>query len=211
MNKSKSVAISGLCAAAVLACLALAAIPGTKWFCLLLGVIASIATVIPMIVNPKNLTFSLLVYVAGSALGLFLGTTNVVCIVPIVAFSIPFAIVKVRGETVMITANVNSEEVLEDPFDCGDDKKIVAVKVETKPKLPKIVKWILYYVLLECGIALTLGATYLFTKPVFDALVGSKVFWLALVAAQLIVYPYDVLMTGCLKATAKVLQKAIRP
>ncbi len=211
MNKAKSVAVSGLCAAAVLACFALAALPGTKWVCLILGVIASVATVIPLMLNPKNLVFTLLVYVAGSVLGVFLGMSNIVCVAPIIAFCIPFAIVKVCGETVTVTANVAQEEVLEDPFGNGDDKKIVSVKVDAKPKLPTAVKWILYYVLLECGIALTLLATYLFTPTVFETIIGSKWFWLVFAAMQLIVYPYDVMMTGCLKATVKVLQKAVRP
>lgn len=211
MNKAKSVALSAMCTAVVLVCFALAALPGTKWVCLILGVIASIAAVIPLMVNPKNLMFSLLVYVAGSLLGIFVGMQNIVCVAPIVAFCIPFAIVKVSGETVTVTANVASEEVLEDPFGNGDDKKVVSVKVDAKPKLSKAVKWILYYILLECGIALTLLATYLFTKPVFDAIVGSKWFWLAVAAMQLIVYPYDVMMTGCLKGTVKALQKAVRP
>lgn len=211
MNRAKSVALSAICTAVVLGCLALAAIPGTKWICLILGVVASIATVIPLLINPKNLVFSLLVYLASSILGVFLGVSNIVCVAPIVAFCIPFAIVKVRGETVTVTANVASEEILEDPFGNGDDKKMVSVKVDATPGLPKIVKWILYYVLLECGIALTLLATYLFTPTVFETIIGSKWFWLVFAVMQLIVFPYDVMMTGCLRATVKVLQKALRP
>lgn len=210
MNRTKLIALSSVCAAVVLGCFALSAIPGTKWVCLILGVIASIATVIPIIISPKNIVFTMLVYVAGSILGMFLGIANVVCVVPIITFCIPFAIVKVLGETVTLTARIAEEKVLEDPFGNGDDKTVVEVRVDGKPKLPKAVKWALYYLLLECGIALTLLATYLFTPAVFQTIFSSKWFWWVVAFMQLIVWPYDVMMNGCLKATVKALQKTLK-
>ena len=211
MSKAKMIAVSAMCAAVVLGCLLLAALPGVKWLVLMLGVIASISTVIPLMLNVKNIVYTLLVYVAGSVLGVFLGISNVVYVAPIVAFCIPFAIVKVYGETVTVTAQVSEEKVLEDPFGNGDDKKMVAVKVDGKTKLHKVVKWILYYLLLEAGLGLTTLATYLFTPAVFESLTSSKWFWWSLGALQLIVYPYDFLMSGCLYGAAKVLQKAVKP
>ena len=64
--------------------------------------------------------------------------------------------------------------MLEDPFGQGDDRKVVAVKLDGKRCLPVWLKWLLYYVLLEAGIALTLLAAYLFTRPVFDMLFANK-------------------------------------
>ena len=53
--------------------------------------------------------------------------------------------------------------------------------------------------------------SYLFTPAMFEQVVSAKWFWWAVGVIQLIVYPYDVLMTGCLRGTAKILRKAIKP
>ncbi len=210
MNKAKIIAISAMCAALVFGCLALVTVPAVKYLALILAVLASIATVIPLLLDGKNIVYTLLVYVVGSVLGMFLGIANVVYIAPIITFCIPFTIVKVSAETVVVTAQVNGEGVLEDPFDSKDDKKVVKVKVETKRKMPKVVQWILYFVLLEVSIALTLLATYLFTPAVYSTIVGNQWFWWLVAILQLCVFPYDLLMRGCLIETSKILQKAIK-
>lgn len=211
VNKAKLIAVSSMCAAVVFGCLMLATLPGLRWMALVLGVIASIATVIPMMINIKNVVFSLLTYLVGSILGVFFGIANIVYVAPLVCFSIPFAMVKVFGETVNVTATVDKQQVLEDPFGNGDDRTLVQVKVSSNTKLKKFVKWLLYYILLEACLGLTLLATFLFTKPVFETIVSAKWFWWAVVAIQLIVYPYDFLMTGCLAATSKLLRKVVKP
>ena len=212
MSKAKIIAISGMCSAVATVCLLLVGlIPAMKWAMLFLGVVASIAVVIPVMIHPKNIVYTLLVYVAASILGVFFGIANVTFVAPMVFFSIPFAIVKVCGETVRVTARLAEEQVLEDPFGQGDDKKIVSVQVKGKPLLPKAVKWILYFVLLEAGIGLTMLLSYLFTPDVFKTVVTAKWFWWVVAAIQIIVYPYDVLMSGCLVATAKILKKSLKP
>ena len=209
MNKAKIIAICGMCGAVATSCLLLVGlIPAMRWAMLFLGVVASIAVVIPLMIDARNIVYTLLVYVVVSVLGMFFGIANVTYVAPIVVFSIPFAIVKVCGETVKVTAKLQSEEVLEDPFGQGDDKKVVSVQVNGKPRLPNVVKWILYFALLEAGIGLTLLFSYLFTPDMFQTVVSAKWFWWAVAAIQLIVYPYDVLMRGCLIGTAKILKKA---
>lgn len=212
VNKAKLIAISGMCSAVATSCLLLVGlVPAMRWAMLFLGVIASIAVVIPLMINPKNLVYSLLVYLAASVLGIFLGIANVLYVAPIVVFCMPFAIVKVCGETVKVTLQSTAEQTLEDPFGQGDDKKVVSFEVQGKPRLPKVVKWILYFVLLEAGIGLSLLLTYLFTPAVFETVVTAKWFWWAIGVIQLIVYPYDVLMHACLVGTTKLLRKVIKP
>lgn len=210
MNKAKTIAVTALCCAVATGCMLLAALPAVRWTVLFLGVIASVAVVIPMMVNAKNLVYSLLAYLAASIFGVFFGISNIVCVAPIVTFSMPFAIVKVCGEMVKVTAEVKNAEVLEDPFGTGDDRKVVNVQVQKKPRLRRWLKWLLYYLLLEAGIGITLLATWLLTPQMFQILVQNTWFYVALGVLQLIVYPYDMLMTGCLVATAKVLRRAAK-
>ncbi len=211
MNKAKLIAISAMCSCVVFGCLMLATLPGVRYLFLMLGVIASIATVIPIMLDVKNVVYSLLVYLVGSALGVWLGLANIMYVAPIVTFCIPFAIVKVYGESFKATAQVTQEEVLKDPFDMGCDQKAVHVQVDGKPRLNRVVRWVLYYVILEVALGLTVLATYLFTRSTFDTLVKSHVLWWVLGIMQLVVYPYNLLMRGCLIATTKVLKKAVKP
>lgn len=211
MNKAKTIAISAMCSAVAFGCMMLSTLPGVRYVSLILGVIASIAVVIPIMVDARNLVYSLLTYLVASALGLWLGLANVVYVAPMVVFSMPFAIVKVWGESFKVTAKKCGETVLEDPFDQANDKRVMEVRVEGKRRLPAWVKWVLYYVLLEAAIGLTVLAAYLFTRPTFDAVVHHKLFWVLVAAMQLIVYPYDVLMRGCLIGTQKILRKVVKP
>ncbi len=211
MSKAKIIAISAMCAAVALGCMMLSTLPVMRWVMLMLGVVASIAVVIPIMLDAKNLVYTLLTYVTCGALGVFFGLANIVFVAPIVVFSIPFAIVKVYGETFKVTEVTKQEQTLEDPFGNGDDRKVISVNVNAKRRLPAAVKWVLYYVLLEVAIGLTLLAAYLLTPDMFHAITSSKWFWWVVVGMQVIVYPYDILMRGCLLGTAKILRKVVKP
>lgn len=210
-GKARLIAISGICGAVATGCLLLASLPVSRWFILALAVVASIAVVVPMLIDGRNLVYSLLIYLVASVLGFFVGMANIVFVAPLLTFCIPFAIVKVYGETVKVTASVQQTQTLEDPFDLGEETKVMQLKLDGKKRLPTIVKWLLYYVLLEIGIALTLVATYLLTRPVFDTLYATKwLFWLIIGTAQLAVPMYDLLLHGCLIGTVKILHRAIK-
>ena len=210
MNKTRLIATSGICGA--IASVSMLVTSVFPYAVLIFAVMASVAVVIPLLIDGRNIVYSLLVYavtvVVGALSGVFIG--NVVYVAPVITFCIPLAIVKVYGETVKVTANLDSAETLDDPFD-EDEQKIVAVQLSGKQQLPKIVKWILYYVLLEVGIGLTLLATYFLTPPVFDALYATTwLFWLMIGAVQLVVPLYDLLLRGCLIGAVKVLRKVIK-
>lgn len=159
--------------------------------------------------DAKNLVYSLLIYLASGILGMLTGLANAIYVAPIVSFCIPFAIVKVYGEKIKLTASVKTEDVCDDPFD--DGAKVFKLQVKPKMFLGKVIRWILYYVLLEIGLALTVLCAYLFARPVFDAMVQNTWFYVVLAVMQFAPLPYDLLMSGCLKAAFKVLNRAIKP
>ena len=210
MGKTRLIAISGVCGAVAVACMLLCSV--AFWAVLMLSVIASIAVVIPLLIDPKGLIYSLLVYAVSSVLGGFaaVGLGNIVYVAPIVAFAMPFAIVKVFGETVKVSAQFEQKQTFEDPFGNGEDTHVMEVQLQGKKRLRPIVKWVLYYVLLEVAIGLTLLSAYLFVEPLFNQIVSNKFFYLLLAALQLIVIPYDLLMRGCLIGTTKILHKIIK-
>lgn len=210
MSKARLIAISGICSAAAVLCMLLASF--TLWATLFLAVLASLAVTIPLVIHPKGLTYSLLIYAAASVLGGFAALTlgNIVYVAPIIAFCMPFTIVKVYGETVRVSAKMQPKEKLDDPFIEGKFESVVEVKIDKKKRLHPVVKWVLYYVLLEVAIGLTLLAAYLFVPGLFTQMVTHTYFYLLLAAAQLVVIPYDLLTRGCLIATTKILQKVIK-
>ena len=210
MGKTKLIAISGICSAVAVVCMLLCSV--AFWGVLILAVIASIAVVVPLLIDPKGLVYSMLVYAVSGLLGGFVVVAlgNVVYVLPMVAFAMPFAIVKVYGEMVKVTAQVEQTETLEDPFGGGEDLRVMQMQFNGKKRLHPVVKWVLYYVLLEIAIGLTLLSAYLFAKPLFDEIVRNKYFYLLLATLQLIVMPYDLLMRGCLIGTTKILHKIIK-
>ena len=210
MGKARLIALSGICSAVAVLCMTLASI--AFWATLILSVLASIAVVIPLLVDPKGLTYSLLIYAVASVLGAFsaLAIGNIVYVAPMVAFCIPFAIVKVYGESVKVSAKLEGTQTLEDPFGQGDDTHVVSVKLNGKKRLPAAVKWALYYLLLEVGIALTMLTAYLLAKPLFNQIVSNKWFFMLLAAIQPMIIPYNFLMRGCLIGTTKILRKIIK-
>ena len=210
MGKTKLIAISGICSAVAVVCMLLCSV--ALWATLILCVIASIAVVVPLLIDSKGLTYSLLIFAVASVLGGFSAVAlgNVVYVVPMVTFAMPFAIVKVCGETVKVSAQVEQQETFEDPFGNGEDTHVLALQLQGKKRLPTVVKWVLYYVLLEIAIGLTILSAYLFVQPLFNQIVSNKFFYLLLATAQLIVIPYDLLMRGCLIGTTKILHKVIK-
>ena len=176
-NKARLIATSGICGAVASICLLLTSV--FPYGTLMLAVVAAIAVVIPLLIDVRNLVYSLLVYlvtvVVGALSGTFIG--NVVFVAPVITFCIPLAIVKVYGEQ----------------------------------RLSAVVKWILYYALLEVGIGLTLLATYYITAPVFDRLYSTGwLFWFMIGVAQLVVPMYDLLLRGCIIGATKALRKVIK-
>lgn len=211
-NKARLIAISGICGAVAVCCILLVSV--VPYVTLMLAVIASVAVVIPMLIDGRNLTYSLLVYavsvVVSGFSGVFIG--NIVYVAPVVLFCAPFAIVKVYAETFKFTRKVERTETLQDPFGQGPDRNVVTVELSGARRLPTLVKWILYYVLLEVGIVLTLLFTYLLTPSVFDALYHSNtlVFWLLVATCQLVVPLYDLLLRGCLIGASRVINKIVK-
>lgn len=211
MSKAKLIATSGICGAVAVICLLLASV--FPYAVLVYAVIASLAVVMPMLIDGRNLTYSLLVYAVSIVVGALSGTLigNIMYVAPIVIFCLPFAIVKVYGETMMVTAKVERTETLEDPFGQGDDRKVMAVQLNGQKRLPTVVKWVLYYILLELGIGLTLLVTYYLTPDVFQRIYSTQwMFWLCIATAQLIVPLYDVLLRGCLIGAVKAMKRVIK-
>ena len=210
MSKARLIAISGICSAAAVLCMLLASF--TLWATLILAVVASIAVAVPMMIDPKGLAYSLLIYAVAAVLGGFAAFSlgNIVYVAPIIVFCMPFTIVKVYGEAVKVSAQMQPKEELDDPFIEGKFASVMEVKVKKQTRLPAVVRWVLYYVLLEVAIGLTLLAAYLFVPALFEEMVVNPFFYLLLGAAQLAVIPYDLLTRGCLVGVTKTLHKVIK-
>ncbi len=206
-NKAKIVAISGLCGGVSVICLLLLGLPGVRWVALILAVVASVAVAIPTIASGRPI-FSIIVYMVSAIFGVWANLANIVFVAPVVTFCMPMAIVKVAGETLKISTKVQ-QTTIDSPFDNGDDKQVMAVEIEAIPRMKPIVKWILYYVVLEAGIALTLLATYLLTPVTFELIWAHKLLVWLLVALQLLPIPYDMLLRGAFALTAKTLKRHI--
>ena len=207
-NKAKIVAVSGVCGGVSAVCLLLLGLPGVSWAGLILAVVASVAVAIPTMLSGKAV-FSLIIYIVSSIIGVLTGIANILYVAPVVTFCLPMALVKVSAETPKVTANLQQTTV-DDPFGNGDDKQVVAVELTAKPRMRKFVKWLLYYVVLEIGIALTLLTTYLFAKPTFELVVNHKLFVVLMVAFQLLPFAYNLLLTGSFNMVAKILKRHVK-
>ncbi len=205
--KTKLVALSGLCAAISTACLVFAGLPAIRWAFLFLSVIASISIVIPYLVGNK-IVYSVLTYIVSCLLGGFLGINNIVYIVPTIVFFAPFAIIKAYGESFKSTTATTKQEVQVDPFDDKNDELQQQEQVAAKPKkrIPTWLKWVLYYILLEAGIALTLLCAKLLAPSLWDTVMANSI-WVLLAIFQLMPLAYDILLRGCFVTTNKVLRK----
>lgn len=207
-NKAKIVAISGLCGGVAVVCLLLLGLPAIKWLALVLAVVASVAVAIPTMASGR-VVFSIITYLVSATVGAITGIANIVYIAPVVAFFMPMAIIKVFAETPKLSAKVN-QQTFDDPFGNGDDKQVVAVEIQTKPRMSKVLKWILYYILLQVGIGLTLLATYIFAQPTFTLIIEHKLFVVLLIVCQALPFAYDFLLGGAFAMVTKILQRHIQ-
>lgn len=210
-GSARMIAICGVCGA--ISCVALLLTSVVPYVALIFGVMAAVATVVPLLIDGKNLGYSLLIYAVtltiGALCGIFIG--QIVAVAPVALFCIPFAIVKVWCESVKVTARVENTETLDDPFGGESDAKVVHVEFNGKPRVNPVVKWVLYYVLTELGVGLTFLFTWLITPAVFQQIYSNKiVFWLIVGAAQLVPPLYDLLLRGCLVAAAKIVRKSFK-
>lgn len=210
MSKAHLIALSGICSAFATLCLVGVGSGVMNFAVLVCAVGCSLAVVIPMLVDGQNIGYSLLTYLVSSALGVFFGLENLLFVIPVVAFCMPMAIVKVRAESIKVTATLGDEQTLEDPFGQGNDRKVQQFNVSTSRGLPKVVQWLLYYVLLELSLCLTGLCVWLFTPSVWQTLVANKYLWLVVVALQIFVVIYDLLLRGCIIATEKIINKVIK-
>ena len=207
-NKAKIVAISGICGGVSVVCLLLLGLPIARYALLVLAVVASMAVAIPTMASGRPI-FSVIVYLVSGVVGTIFGIANITYVAPVVAFFMPMALVKVAAETPKLSAKIN-QQTIDDPFGNGDDKHVVAVKIQATPRMKKFVKWLLYYILLQAGIGLTLLATYIFAQPTFDAMVRHNLFVPLLVALQALPFAYDFLLGGAFAMVAKILQRHIK-
>ncbi len=209
MSKAKIISICGICSAVATLCLWVSSLPFARWLILLLAVVASLAIVVPLLAFGSR-KYTLLCYIASSILGIFFSIQfNLYMVVPIVAFCMPFAIVKMCAESVKVTTKF-TPTIAEDPFGQGDNKTIVEVEVDSKKSMPSWLKWVLYYVLLEVGLALTVLCLSLFVQfdDVWQMLTKNNLIWILVGILQLVVIPLDWLLRGCFIALAKILRKS---
>ena len=206
-SKAKIVALCGVCSAISLLCLLLASFPALKWGVMVFAVVASIAVCLPMIASAKLAKFSILVYVASAIFGVVVGATNIIFVAPILFFFVPFCMVKVFGESVVLSKR--NQQIVEtpDPFDIGEPIKTITLDVVAKRRWPTWLRWVLYYVLLWLGIGISLGGCYLFTQPLLFAILENRWFWLVIVLLHVAVVPYNFFMDGVLLATKKLLKR----
>lgn len=210
--KAKLIATSGICGAVATVCLLLVGVPGVNYFALVLAVISSVAVSMPLLLSPdKGLQYSLLTCFVSGVLGVTFGIANIVFVAPTVLFCMPFAITKVYCESVKLTASIEGEKTLDDPFGQGDDKKVVALNINTKPRVSKVVKWIIYYVLLEISLVATFFATKLLTPAVHEIIITNGYVWWLAGACQVFVILYDLLLRGVFVATIKTINKVNKP
>lgn len=211
MSKARLIAISGISGAIAVGAIVLVSV--APYLVLTLGVIASVAVSLPLIIDGKNLVYSLLVYavsvVVSGVSGVFIGYITYVA--PVALFCIPFVIVKVRGESYKVIGTVEETVTVEDPFGQGESHTVVQTKSKLKKRLPMAVKYVIYYALLEVGVGLTILITYLLDRPLFDTMYANQlVFWLLVGATQLVVPLYDILITGCVMAVNAILKKVVK-
>lgn len=204
-GSARIIALCGICGA--IASVSLLVVGWLPYVALIFGVFASIATVTPMLVDGKNIKWSMLVYAVtvtvGALSGFFIG--NPVAVAPVLFFCVPFCIIKVYAESPRTTLDTN--ETARDADEHWSEPHLVNNE-KPKMRLPVWLKWLLYYILLEAGLALTFVVTWWLTPGVFEQLYSNKtVFWLVVCAAQVAVPMYDLLLRGCLIAATKVVRK----
>lgn len=204
-NRARIMAICGICGAISTICLLCLGIPGANWIGLVLAVLASVAVAIPTMASGK-VGYSLITYFVSGVIGVWTNLSRAMYLAPVVGFCMPMAIIKITAETLKISAKTE-HKTIDDPFGNGDDKKVIAVAFDARQRMNNVVKWILYYVVLEIGIVATLFATYLLMPTTFQAIYQHKLFLVLLAVLQLLPIPYDMLLRGAFALTAKTLRR----
>lgn len=214
-NKAKSIALCAFSAALAVGCMAAMAIPGVKWAALILAVGASVSLTVPMLFDTKNLKYVLLAYVAASAVGILAAMANICYVLPVVTFCMPFAIVKVYGENTYVCKNLDTpptptDEKI-DPFAYDKNRPTTPQseqQTEYKQRISRKVRFVVYYILLEVGLAATLLAVYLVMPSFFQTLMQQPILLAALIVAAQTVPPlFDLLLGGCIRTIKKSLNR----
>lgn len=202
MSKTKLIALSGVCGAVSLVCLIFTGY--ATWIAFILAVMSSVAVAVPVIVNGKNLVYSVLTWISSSTLGLLLAVGKIYYVVPVVFFAMPMTVFKVFGES--SKTDENQTVTLDEPFGSGT----LTVTPKQRPRVNAVIRWIVYYVLLEISLALTVGTMYLFTPDVLDNLVQNGAIWWLLVAGQIVVVVFDFILNGAIKITRDAVRKSFK-
>ena len=92
MNKTKLIALCGICGAVAVVCLV--ALSYVKWFALALAVVAAVVVCCPQMLDGKYVWYSVATYFAATVVGVLLG--NVVYVAPVAIFAMPCAIWKLH-------------------------------------------------------------------------------------------------------------------
>lgn len=113
--------------------------------------------------------------------------------------------------TATTTATTTADE---DPF-AYDEQQSAETPTQdctykSVPRLSTAVRYVLYYLLLEVGIALTLFAMHLVTPDVFQTLAHAWFFVPMLVVGQVVPPLYVRLLSGCLRTVVKILRKVVK-
>ncbi len=200
MNKTKLVAMCGLCSAVAVGSLVLSCYVSQA--VVAFAVVAGIAVAIPTMADSRYLGYSLLTWVASSVLGLLLSVSKLHFVVPVVFFAMPFSIWKCFCES--SPKNTDTNIALDDPFE--KDKQI-AVTAPVTMRIKTLWKYVVYYLLLQIALGLTALAMYLFLPAVLQTLLQKGSIWWLLAVCELAVFPFDMLMSGALKVVGKGIKK----
>ncbi len=189
-------------------CLVACLLPATKWIAIILATVASVAISVPTIAGAHPL-YSTLTYLVSAVVGVVVSASNILYVGAIVSFFMPMSLVKVWAESLKITTRFQ-QKTIDDPFEGGNDKQVTALEVDARRRMKPLAKWILYYAVLEIGLALTLFGTYLLMRPTFEFLWENNAIWWIVGVMQLLPIPYDFLLTGCFVGVAKTIHRHIK-
>lgn len=178
-KNTRILALTGICGALAMVCAL--GVAYLNWVALALSVICATAVAIPTMVDSRYVWYSVLCYVAVTILIVWLGFGQPIRVMPLVVYALPVGIVKAFGESYRPVKRDSAEEFFDKP----------------KQRIPKLVRWILYYVLCEVALAVTALMLYLFVPATLQTLIDKQWHWYILVVAQLAVPLYNIVLNGC--------------
>lgn len=180
MNKARLIAYTAICSAIATLCIVLSAY--VKWVAVIFTVVASVAVCIPLLISNKYKLYSILAYLVSSVVGTMLSTSNIMYCAIIICFAMPMALLKCGME------NIGLEQ--------------------TPQKKRTVLKWILYFVVCEIAIAITVLAMYLVTPAVLDAIITGGNWYLYIILLNVVVPLYDFLLRGTFSLALSAMKKA---